>query len=224
MKRQNNNDFLVLFDLDGTLTETSSPWKYLLEKVNKWEQGNKNLEDFLKGKFDYQTFCYKDTALFKGLKVEDYQSYLDKINYRPNVSLLVDYLKKINSQIWIISAGFYYLAQKTALKWELDGFYANMIKSNNGKLNGDIEIQVTAFGQANKQHLAKQIKQKLNFSGTTISFGDTSGDLGLFEEADISFACFEATDVAIDKANYHITDFKDAITILKSILKNRSSK
>lgn len=206
-----NQEILVLFDLDGTLTEIHSPWKYLLEKTNNWEQGKKNLEDFLEGRFDYQTFCNKDVDLLKKLTVKEFRSLLDEIPYRPNISKLIEYLKSKNSKIFIISAGFHYLAKKIAVKWDMDGFYANKLCITNGKLNGDVEIQVE---WNNKDDIVRNLKRKLNFKGTTISFGDSGGDIGLFNESNISFACFNATEPTIKAATHHISDFKESIEIL----------
>ncbi|MFX0091988.1 MAG: HAD family hydrolase [Candidatus Hodarchaeota archaeon] len=223
MQNSRKYEYLVLFDLDGTLTTVHSPWRYLLKKQGVWKtQGHKNVQDFLNGRIpgtieeQYLEFCLRDAALLKGLPQSQYRSLLDQIPYREKIDLLMTTIQQLNARTVIISAGFAYLAQKTCHKYGIDDYFANDLLFTDGFLNGLVKVQVGWYG---KRSIVQTLKSAYNLdSDHVITFGDGSTDIGMFEEAKYSFACFNASESAITSAKYHILDFEDAINILQSQL------
>ena len=48
----------VIFDLDGTLTNIPSPWRYVHERLGLWQDTACGyLDEWLSGKISYEEFC-----------------------------------------------------------------------------------------------------------------------------------------------------------------------
>ncbi|MHA1990911.1 MAG: HAD family hydrolase [Candidatus Hodarchaeales archaeon] len=229
MQNTSKEQYLIAFDLDGTLTTHHSSWQFILEETKKWEPlGKKNLELFLDGKLkgktieeQYLEFCRLDAELLKGLDYQEFLYMLNKIIFRDHIKELIFYLKRnFNSRIFIISAGFKELAEKAKQNYGFDSYFANELGSNNGILDGSFKVNTSWFG---KKEILSNLKEKHRVEKkNVISFGDTSGDFMLFEESGLNFACFEANREVINKADYHITDFLEAPKLIKKYVKNRS--
>ncbi|MCK4249717.1 MAG: phosphoserine phosphatase, partial [Candidatus Omnitrophica bacterium] len=59
---------LIIFDIDGTITEHVSSWRYIHEKLDLWDVlACKYQEQFLAGRISYKKFCELDAAHWKGL-------------------------------------------------------------------------------------------------------------------------------------------------------------
>ncbi len=63
----------VLFDLDGTLTETRSVWQYIHERVGTWEKGaDRNFREYRRGRIGYEEFCERDAGSWGGWRSPDW--------------------------------------------------------------------------------------------------------------------------------------------------------
>src|SRR5881394_3765454 len=103
----------VIFDLDGTLTKTPSPWRYIHERLGVWESPACNyLDEWLSGKIAYEEFCQRDTMLWSGYRVDEIYSYLDEIELNRHVPAVVEKLVAKRIPSVIISSGFKYVAAK----------------------------------------------------------------------------------------------------------------
>ena len=84
----------VIFDLDGTLTNTPSPWRYVHERLGVWENTACNyLDEWLAGKMSYEEFCQRDTKLWNGRSVNEIYAYLDEIELNRHVPAVVERLR-----------------------------------------------------------------------------------------------------------------------------------
>jgi phosphoserine phosphatase len=118
----------VIFDLDGTLTKTPSPWRHIHERLGLWETtAAVYLEEWLAGKINYDEFCRRDTGLWKGKPLPEIENYLDEIEINRHVPEVVRGLVERNVPSIIISSGFRYIARKiqTECCWEPLLIYAN---------------------------------------------------------------------------------------------------
>jgi HAD superfamily phosphoserine phosphatase-like hydrolase len=118
----------VIFDLDGTLTKTPSPWQYVHERLGVWETKACNyLEEWLSGKICYEEFCQRDTGLWNGRTVGEIHSYLDEIEWNRHVPAVVERLVAARIPSVIISSGFKYVAAKIQEQcgWDPLLIYAN---------------------------------------------------------------------------------------------------
>ena len=75
-------NYIVLSDLDGTLTETSSSWQFIMESLNKWEsEGKFHLNLFLNKKINYDEFLRLDVNSWKGIPSKHYLDAINKIKF-----------------------------------------------------------------------------------------------------------------------------------------------
>jgi HAD superfamily phosphoserine phosphatase-like hydrolase len=118
----------VIFDLDGTLTRTPSPWRHVHERLGVWESTACHyLEEWLSGKISYEEFCQRDTSLWNGRSVDEIYSFLDEIEFNRHVPAVVEKLVAARVPSVIISSGFKYVASKIRehCAWDPLLIYAN---------------------------------------------------------------------------------------------------
>ena len=103
----------VIFDLDGTLTKTPSPWRYVHERLGLWDNTACGyLNEWLSGGMSYEEFCQRDAGLWTGRTVDEIHAYLDEIEWNRHVPAVVDRLVAKGIPSIIISSGFKYVAAK----------------------------------------------------------------------------------------------------------------
>jgi phosphoserine phosphatase len=118
----------VIFDLDGTLTRTPSPWQYVHERLGVWDNtACYHLQDWVSGRITYEEFCRRDTSLWNGRPVGEIYSYLDEIQWNRHVPSIVEKLVAARIPSVIISSGFKYVAAKIQQQcsWNPLLIYAN---------------------------------------------------------------------------------------------------
>ena len=221
-----NSTYLLVFDLDGTLTTHHSSWQFVLEQTNNWEpEGRINLEKFLNNELKGETkekkyleFCRLDVNLLKGLEYNVFLNIINKIEFQHNIKSFVEKLKEIlNFKSIIISSGFAELANKAKRLFNFDHTIANELGKENGLLNGTMKINVPWMG---KQEILRNFKLIYKIKKeNVIAFGDTLADSELFKESGLNFACFNANKDLINLADYHITNFLDVPNLIKEYIK-----
>jgi phosphoserine phosphatase len=103
----------VIFDLDGTLTMTPSPWRYVHERLGLWDNTACGyLNEWLSGGMSYEEFCQRDARLWTGRSVDEIHAYLDEIEWNRHVPAVVERLVEKRVPSIIISSGFKYVAAK----------------------------------------------------------------------------------------------------------------
>jgi phosphoserine phosphatase len=118
----------VIFDLDGTLTKTPSPWRYVHERLGVWENtACAYLEQWLSGHITYEEFCRRDTRLWNGRALPEIEAYLDEIEVNRHVARITSALVERKVPSIIISSGFRYVAARIQrdCAWEPLLIYAN---------------------------------------------------------------------------------------------------
>jgi len=168
----------VIFDLDGTLTRTPSPWQYVHERLGVWEStACEYLDEWLSGNISYDEFCRRDTRLWKGRTVREIEEYLDEIHVNHHVPEVVSRLVDAKIPSIIISSGFRYIATKIQMqcRWEPLLIYAN-------ELMDGPEVRINVSGDfsspLSKRSLAIKALQHFNSSfSESLVVTDTSRDL-----------------------------------------------
>src|SRR5262245_616665 len=103
----------VIFDLDGTLTMTPSPWQHVHQRLGVWENTACGyLDEWLSGRISYDEFCRRDTSLWAGRTVREIEQFLDEIDFNRHVPDVVGGLVERGLPSVIISSGFRYVARK----------------------------------------------------------------------------------------------------------------
>jgi len=168
----------VIFDIDGTLTRTPSPWRYVHERLGVWEQQACGyFEEWMSGRISYDEFCRRDARLWSGRTVGEIESYLDEIDLNAHVPEVVGRLVQNRIPSIIISSGFRYVAAKiqAQCEWEPLLIYAN-------ELTEGPEVRINVSGDfsspISKRSLATQALKHFNSSfDEALVVSDTMRDL-----------------------------------------------
>ena len=177
----------VLFDLDGTLTDPASVWKYLHERLQLWGAGaDRYQEEFRKARISYQEFCAQDAACWRGMPISKLQAFADEIDLRPGAHQLIAFLRSRNLLIGMVSTGLTLLADRVFRELQIDFCIANHLTTEGGRVTGEVEIRV--------EHGRKDLPVSLfckRFSilpEQVVAVGDSEGDLSMFRTVGFSIA------------------------------------
>jgi phosphoserine phosphatase len=186
----------VIFDLDGTLTNTPSPWQYVHERLGVWETtACHHLQDWLSGRMNYEEFCQRDASLWNGRSVEEIHSYLDEIEWNRHVPSVVEKLVAARVPSVIISSGFKYLAAKIQLRfgWEPLQIFANELADGpvvRINVSGDFASPLS------KKALAERALSSVGSSmGETLVVSDTTRDLNQLHDCGYKLQIVEEDDL-----------------------------
>lgn len=168
----------VIFDLDGTLTKTPSPWRYVHERLGVWERSACGyFEEWLSGKMSYEEFCQRDAQLWNGRRVDEIHAFLDEIELNRNVPAVVERLVEAKIPSIIISSGFKYVAAKIQeqCRWSPLLIYANeLVEGPIVRINvsGDFKSPIS------KKALAERALEAVGSTmADTLVVSDTTRDL-----------------------------------------------
>jgi phosphoserine phosphatase len=214
---------LALFDLDGTLTQEKSAWEFIHRSLGVWEGRAEKFQDaFLKGKITYERFCQLDAAIWKGMEVAELERILAKVPLYAGLEELVTYLRFQGMKLGIISTGLALLTDWVATRYGFDYAVANELGAVEGKINGEIKINVH-FDQK-KAWVEKAMRRFKVRKEEILAVGDSAGDLGMFEMAGVSVAFNSACDPLKKIASFclHSSDLRDLIAPLASYLKDQT--
>ena len=209
---------LVAFDFDGTLTSVKhrSSWQSVHEYFNTWEsEGKTALKKFLDGKINYYDFCKADAYSWINRSEEEYQEAINTIEIREGLSELVDFLKKNNCTLLIISMGLSDIVEKVAKKYDFDFWIANDLIREHNRITGDIKINV---GMNEK---GKILRSKLHYYGIpfhkSVAIGDSTADIEMFQSAYTSIAIEPSSEVVTNRVDFvcHSANLKSIIPFFK---------
>ena len=168
----------VIFDLDGTLTKTPSPWRHIHERLGVWENtACGHLDRWIAGKISYEEFCRLDTSLWNGRSVEEIYAFLDEIELKRHVSDVVRRLVNARVPSIIISSGFRYIAARIQAQcgWQPLTIFANELTAGPAvriNVSGDRSSPIS------KKALADRTLRTIGSTfGDTLVVSDTTHDL-----------------------------------------------
>lgn len=210
---------LIVFDIDGTLIEQVSSWRYIHEKLNLWEHtACRYQERFLAGKISYRKFCELDAAHWRGLPEKKIRDIFKKIPYIKNVSRCLPQLKKMGFKIAAISTGLQYMAARVKGELKFDYCIYNSLISRKGLLTGGVKVRLT---HGAKGKVLREVLKRFNVRASeVISIGDSAGDIPLARDSGFSIA-FNSSDKTLSKMvdyDCKTKDFKDVFKKIQSIL------
>jgi phosphoserine phosphatase len=181
MKVEKNQDFkLVIFDLDGTLTQERSIWEYIHKQLGKWYGFAEEYQNqFLAGKISYVEFCKRDAHVWKGMKVEELLEIVKTVPFHPGVDKLISYLKQKGLKLSMVSSGLSLLSNWVHKKYGFDYSVSNDLLQENGILTGKVRIQV--YYDKKAEWVEKILKQFGVKPKQVIAIGDSKGDMDMFQ-------------------------------------------
>jgi len=177
----------VIFDLDGTLTPVRSVWQYLHEALGMWEDAaRRHQEAFEQGAIDYEEYCARDAALWKGMAEGDLKAITDRIPYRPGVKECIAALQHGGLYTGLVSTGLTLLLERVHAELGLAYAIANRLVSKRGRLTGEVKVNVVHDRKGEAVDL---------FCGQfgldqrdVITVGDSDGDISMFARSGFSIA------------------------------------
>lgn len=178
---------LVIFDLDGTLTQDRSIWEYIHKKLGRWYGfAEKYQERFLAGEISYEEFCELDAKVWKGMKAEELLEIVKTVPFYPGIDELISYLRNKGLKLAMVSSGLSVLSDWVHQKYGFDYSVSNELIHENGILTGKVRIQVHYDQKA--QWVRKILERFEVRPGETIAIGDSLGDKDMLQMAGFSVA------------------------------------
>jgi phosphoserine phosphatase len=192
----------VIFDLDGTLTRTASPWRHVHERLGVWEDvACAYLEQWLSGDIGYEEFCRRDTRLWTGRGLGEIEGYLDEIAINRHVPEVARALVERRIPSIIISSGFRYVAAKIerACAWAPLLIYANELEEGPAvKINVSADM---AGPLSKRSHAADALARVGARAAETLVVSDALRDLEQLEHCGFHLHVREEDDL-LDVVRY----------------------
>jgi phosphoserine phosphatase len=190
----------VLFDLDGTLTDVPSFWRYIHEVLEQWRGGAEDYQErFLRGEIDYTTFCRLDAEHWKGKRVKVLREIADTVRLRPGARQLRDYLRGRGLKVGVISTGLTILAERVHKELELDFTIANRLVVRGGCVTGEVKINVE---HGRKEEAVELFCNQFGIPpAQVIAVGDSEGDVSMFSAVGFSVALNPIDETAVKAAS-----------------------
>jgi phosphoserine phosphatase len=207
--KKNTKIKMVIFDMDGVLTDIISSWKYVHDYFGS--SNERSIDEYLRGKIDDLEFIKRDVSLWKEngkpITRNKLEFLLSNIPLMTGSKKCVKTLKKYNIKTSIVSAGLDILAKKVAKKLEIDYVFANGIKTDEkGYLNGEGILGVELL---RKDKNVKKISNILNIPTNNIAaVGNSCFDIPMLENCGLGIA-FNPEDECIKKIADIIIEEKD---------------
>ena len=207
---------LAVFDMDGTLLQARSCWAHLHEHFGT--DNSKMLRQYIEHKVTDEEFVQADIDMWekssnRPVNEEYINSILDEIEPIEGAEDLILALHREGIQTAIISGGIQYLADKWAIKWNMEEAIANELTDGD---NGHLKFTIGASGHA-KGPVMDRLLEKLKMSREeVVAIGDTVVDIPLFERATLGIAVNTDNSKVIEKADYHLKE-KDLRKLISPI-------
>jgi HAD superfamily PSPase-like hydrolase len=201
---------LIIFDIDGTITEHVSSWQLIHEKLNIWNEFASGYQDrFLAGKISYKKFCELDAACWKGLPEKQVAGLFNPLAYTKNARACVKRLKRLGFKLAAVSTGLQYTGERLKHELSLDYILTNRLFARNGILTGRVKIDIT---HGRKCEVVKNILKTFKVRAReAIGVGDSEGDISLLRNTGYSIAFNSISKPLSDMADYNCRtrDFKE---------------
>lgn len=178
---------LVIFDLDGTLTQERSIWEYIHIRLGKWyEFAEEYQNQFLAGKISYEEFCERDAQVWQGMRVDELLEIVRTVPFHLGADELIRYLKEKGLKLAMVSSGLSVLSNWVHQRYGFDYSVSNDLLHENGVLTGKVRIQVH---YDKKAEWVKRILQQFEIGPEeVIAIGDSVGDIDMFQMVGFSIA------------------------------------
>lgn len=191
---------LVVLDVDGTLTKVRSSWQYLHEKLDIWQgKAEYYQESFRRGEISYREFCILDGRLWEGVEVEKVKQIIGEIPYREGIYDFFTTLSNNNRKFALVSTGLSFLVEKVKAEFNLDFAFSNHLLDDGKYLTGMVSVEVD---WDDKGEIVRSLKRELGVLKEEVAvFGDSDGDIGMFDAGGFCIAVEPTSEVLRKKAH-----------------------
>lgn len=176
-----NDRKLIIFDMDGVLTQHSSSWQYIHTKMGV--DNSKNYELFKSRKIDYEEFLESDVKLWTATKgkltVDEIKGMLNEIPLRSNLKESMELLRSHHAILAIVSGGISWLSDRINGIFGFDYTYSNSILTDSDGMI--LPTGVTRVDPLRKDLVVRKLQDDLSVGPMdTISVGDSIQDIPMF--------------------------------------------
>jgi len=210
---------MVVFDMDGVLTDIDSSWQTVHRAFKVDNEAN--FQKHIRDEIDYREFMRSDIGLWGKPHITRITDILDQARLMKGAKETVTALRTMGITTAIISSGILTLAERIKEELGIDHVFANKLLTDEaGYLLGEGEETVNLRNKGvilEKLCLVEGIQPE-----DCAVVGDSRFDVPLFEKAGLSIA-FNAQDLWVREAADMVIDDKDLIWILPAILNGRST-
>ena len=177
---------LAVFDLDGTLKEAFSPWRYLHVALGFEKEADEYRARFLAREIDYVEWARLDTALWKGQPLAKVETIFRNNAYRPGVHELFQWLQRRMVRTAIVSTGLDVQVRQVASELGVWRSACNELVVEGGHLTGEALIHVTEHSKG--EVMARLRAEASALPAECLAVGDGPADVQLFAQAGLSVA------------------------------------
>ena len=208
---------LVIFDMDGVITDTISSWKYLHDYFGT--SNEKSVNDYLKGKIDDMEFIRRDANLWKKngkpITRDMLVEILSGVPLMKGAKQCMSTIKSHGIQTAIVSAGLDVLAERVARELAMGHVFANGVKSDeDGYLNG---VGILGVGLMYKDRVVRKLSKQLDIPfENMVAVGNSCFDIPMLETCGLGIA-FNPEDDCIREVADIIVEGKDLSKIFPVI-------
>jgi phosphoserine phosphatase len=205
---------MVVFDMDGVLTDIQSSWKHVHDYFNTCN--DESVDEYLKGNIDDAEFIKRDADLWrengKPLKKERLGSILSDVPLMNGAKDCIKSLHDNNVKTAIVSAGIDVLAERVGNELGIDYIFSNGIKEDlDGYLNGDAIVGVRLMY---KDKAVKKLAEETSIPIHNIAaVGNSCYDTVMFDVCGFSIA-FNPDDECVKKAADFVVEGKNLAKIV----------
>jgi phosphoserine phosphatase len=187
---------IVFLDIDGTLTEVSSPWQDIHEHYQLWDTvGLQIAESWLNGQISYDQFCHKDVELWNnlGLRLQDIHARFDSYKVRPEAYAAINRLHSLDYRIVLLSSGFSYIGKRILKGCSNPGcatVVANDLFTDTATGLISVKVQVSGDLQSKRSkagHVNRYCKKHGIPAAEAVAIGDGPSDQHMFDSCGRSF-------------------------------------
>ncbi len=176
--------WLLVSDVDGTLTTETSVWEYFHKSLNKWnDEGLTNLNAYLSGDIDYNEFARRDAEAYTGLSYKSLDQMAASIPRRFGMEQMLTTFKRRGFTIALISTGLDILVNQIP---EADIRISNELEFENSICTGKPVVNIPM--DAKEQAFVSLLSDHGFSAEKTIVLGDSSGDIPMMRLAGYSIA------------------------------------
>lgn len=188
---------LVVFDVDGTITQHVSSWRFIHEKLGLWDVlAKKYQEQFLAGKISYRRFCELDAAHWKGIEEKKLRGVFLGVKYSRNAARAIKKLKKKGFRLVAISTGLQFITDRIKREMGFDYVLGNRLNARKGRLTGGVRINIS---HGAKGRTVRAILKRFGVkTSEMIAVGDSEGDIPMIKLAGYSIA-FNSTSYKLSR-------------------------
>lgn len=215
MRRQYD---LVCFDMDGTLTDVRSSWKWIHDCLGVDPEAN--YQAYLKGEIDEAEFMRRDIALWHQVKpdicIADLVHLFQSMPLVEGIQETVAALEDAGMHCVIVSGGIDLAAEMLTNEFGFEDFAADYLCTNpDGTLTGEGGKHVDL---RDKGIWVRKFQEKYSVTKErTVSVGNSFTDISMFDNSGMSIA-FNPTDEYTSDAATHTVRSRNIADILDYLI------